>query len=1844
MPIFDFCCNNCGKQFEGIIFPNDTSIRCPNCNSSDIKKLLVKPVDRKRGMRTEKDLEKIVKQTLERVRRKLLDLSRRNTLLNFKETRRTIRIVDELPDETFRLLVTEGKTMELLPFEPPQELENNISEDKDNSFAKNQTTRMQRSLFDMNVGGDEDNPSKGANDSTAKNQKTTIDTNYELPELMEISVHKHIDTRLQTPFIDQVLERRCKTILHNSRTGIEETGINFLYLAIGFLEWYENDSSDEINRAPLLLVPIRIERTRLNAKTNCYTYVVSYSGEDIETNLSLAKKLDQDFNLILPDVTEDITPEDYFNDVKDTIKKKQHWRVAREMVIGFFSFSKLRLYKDLDGDSWPNKRHLMNHKIIQHIVAGRDRDETGASLIYGEEYAIDEHPDADKIPLVLDTDSSQHSAIIDIISNGKSLVIEGPPGTGKSQTITNVIAAALYEGKNVLFVAEKKAALEVVRNRFDAIGLGDFCLELHSHKTQKGQLHADLRRRINQDYQDAEILDQEINDFQMERDRLKSYYGLLNSSPGATNETIYEIFWAAERWRGEIEGEPVLFPIDNALELTRSQINSFIAVLEDFVRLNSELPDDVSITWGGFEPELLLPGDEKNIHDQLSAIKKETKRFVDRLETLLPRFNKKVDNTIPALRRLTHLNLAIFAEKPERWEQKLALKFLNSEVVNTLNDLDAAIEKQRSLSSKANKILGDYDDWSLEDLRFLAQGSNQMESFGYADLTPDRLQNLREVASSTSNLLDEFRKSAESINYLLSETPERLSDFARISEVRKLLEEASPDIAIHAHPEYALKIASTLQDKAHQEHRLLSESLAEQSDYFLIDQLPDSLEVDRLRREVRKYDSWVKRLFSSEYRHVKQDLRSFLTDQKFIKKPDFVNRLDKLKDILDQIHVYEENEDYQKVFGPLFKGMKTDWHRLNQVIEWSQKLTGTIGSENRAKVLLSSFLENKEKIELVGKKMDLLWDSVKENLDQLKLIVKVNEKLSSVCEKIQEREIALKDFLQGLPRYQQLCHADIKTLRSSAQAGLELENLREKIEGDRHFPKHLGKEYQGFNTDTKKLKLMVEWIVRLKKEKGIKQELTRWLLSRDTGSRISLLTSLVNDTRDYFEKFDGFIEKLSKAGSLAFDEWMGVSDKAVTLSDFLDKLEACIETSSYLVAWSDYCRAERKVIESGLLPIVEEVENGSISENEAVTHFRHALYRSMARELMQKHPELADFRSATYDNIRKRIGELDQSIQQLSRQRIAYRISQRSIPSGVSSGYIRDYTEWSLINHELSKKKRHIPIRQLVRRSGNALQALKPCFMMSPQSVAQYLVPGDISFDLVVMDEASQLRLEDALGVVARSDQVVVCGDPKQLPPTVFFDRLIESDLDEEEITAAEEAESILDICQNCFDVRRLRWHYRSEHEHLIAFSNSEFYDNDLIVFPSPYNKGEDYGVHHHYVEGAFYQKGRNRIEANSVATAIMDHFKRHPELSLGVATFNIEQRDLIQDELERIQKENIWLEKRIKDTEKTEEPFFIKNLENVQGDERDVIFISTTYGPDRDSGKVYQRFGPINLKDGWRRLNVIVTRAKKRLDLYTSMRSSDVKIPPGVSRGAMALRRYLEYAEKEIIPDFGDKSSREPGSNFEIAVAKLLNQHGYQTAYQVGVAGFFIDIGVKHPNQEEGFILGIECDGASYHSAKSIRDRDILRQQILKSKGWRIYRIWSTDWFKNKDKELNKLLKTLDELVEAEWVKVKYEEPKEEAVHISVPPTIPTATSVNEELRNVLLEYRRKKVEPKCQDISRSILSDQMLEEFVQRKPITREEFYNFPLALREKIESGQGQFIDEILEIVEEITNEWG
>ncbi len=342
-----------------------------------------------------------------------------------------------------------------------------------------------------------------------------------------------------------------------------------------------------------------------------------------------------------------------------------------------------------------------------------------------------------------------------------------------------------------------------------------------------------------------------------------------------------------------------------------------------------------------------------------------------------------------------------------------------------------------------------------------------------------------------------------------------------------------------------------------------------------------------------------------------------------------------------------------------------------------------------------------------------------------------------------------------------------------------------------------------------------------------------------------------------------------------------------------------------------------------------------------------------------------------------------------------------------------------------------------------------------------------VKFDLVVMDEASQLRPEEALGAIARGTQLVVVGDPKQLPPTNFFDRILDSsDEEESEAPAAISGmESILDICQQLFTpVRSLRWHYRSHHESLIAFSNHHFYKN-LIVFPSPYSKNPGLGVKYRYVKNGLYKDRQNIPEAQRVVDAVVEHMLKRPDESLGVVTLNQTQRERIEE----------MLDKKLKSLEESADfisrwdaegwPFFVKNLENVQGDERDVIFISTTFGLAAGTDKVRQNFGPISRPDGWRRLNVLFTRARRRVELFTSMVPESIIVDDKTPLGTKALRDYLDFAKRGVLATT-DEGERDPDSDFEVSVANVITSLGYEAKPQLGVAGFFIDIAVRNPDR----------------------------------------------------------------------------------------------------------------------------------------------------------------------------------
>ncbi|MCB0032534.1 MAG: DUF3320 domain-containing protein [Anaerolineales bacterium] len=551
--------------------------------------------------------------------------------------------------------------------------------------------------------------------------------------------------------------------------------------------------------------------------------------------------------------------------------------------------------------------------------------------------------------------------------------------------------------------------------------------------------------------------------------------------------------------------------------------------------------------------------------------------------------------------------------------------------------------------------------------------------------------------------------------------------------------------------------------------------------------------------------------------------------------------------------------------------------------------------------------------------------------------------------------------------------------------------------------------------------------------------------------------------------------------------------------------------------WITYQQHTRHGPAADLLTLWPAVENWPLLGQQLVNYFDHLYFEQLVDTTLNANPILGNFEGQTQQTAVELFQYLDAEFLRQNRYRLAHE-HWRKLPQFTAAGQI------GLLQHEVSKKRSHLPIRQLVTEAGPAMQRIKPIFMMSPLSIAMYLPPDTLEFDLVIFDEASQVRPVEAFGAIMRGRQTVVVGDSRQLPPTTFFDRvlssgsdngLIEEDDDDEFtdefITASNE--SILDLfVAKGAPQRMLRWHYRSRHESLIAISNREFYSNQLILFPSPDANRSEVGLKLRHLPDTVYDRGGTRTnaqEAQAVAAAVMAHARTSPELTLGVAAFSSAQREAIEEALERLRRENL-------DTESffnahTAEPFFVKNLENVQGDERDVIFISIGYGRDAE-GKVNLNFGPLNPAGGERRLNVLITRSRRRCEVFTNIKADDIDLNRTQSHGIAALKAYLAYAENGQLEELAPAIPRQT-TIFEKVIGEALTAAGYQIVQEVGRNGVVIDVAVRDPREPQRYLLGILCDGDNYGRALFARDRDRIQPAVLNGLGWNIQRVWSTTW-----------------------------------------------------------------------------------------------------------------------------------
>ena len=1689
---------------------------------------------------------------LAQMRKQLLDLTAHNPLISFKHSKggRFIRLVDELPDNvTDRLL--DGKTLTFDPVPDPT-----IKEIEDWKTSGGELVKKRPPVVEW-----------------AK--KCKISTFHDLPvDSDNRAARRFTDSKLQTLHFPDILESRVSNLYRVSKTMVEETGTNPLHLVFGFLEWYEAGHSEKAHFSPLYTLPVALEKGAIDRATNTYQYSLRIREDGVQFNASIATRLVDDYAFVIPEMDAEQSPESYLLAVEDAIKTRfPRWKVHRWGTLAMLNFSRLLMFRDLDPDNWPEGNELDAHPLVKGVIHGAEErraggDDESVRKDSGEkEYSIDgiEGIYSD-YPLVDVADSSQHSALIDAIG-GKNLVIQGPPGTGKSQTITNLIAAALHQGKTVLFVSEKLAALSVVKSRMENLGLGDFCLELHSHNTKKLGVVESLRQRLEKSFNDTRRLSLHVERHGQLAGELNAHAERINRTWKGTELSIIEILVRCVRCWNELDEEwedlriegldgDSWHPKQDADTLT--EFAAYAEQLEKISKGLSECGGFDSHPWRGVQASDLDSGSVGEIMSLLQRWDEALEKVVATVSNLPG--GAEILGSGYGIVELKNLADAIASMPPENvhvnWS---ALGMIHKsgliEVDTVATSLDILAKQCSRLGSPSlDEVV------ASNDFPRLAESLSALLDVGMAPLT--KMEDLGEIGKSADELLilverwanwfEEFREYAKNDFPAFLEPKalslENLNILAEIIEMNCGLRQG--DLTFR---NFRL-LPQKLDGDAEVFRKRIEELIAGRKKHekiFNLQIVRQDLDIPALLPMLHE-SSALKRLFGKDYRVARKIVKGAMLNPRVDWDPVRIHGdLQGLEKYFSEEKSFAEDARWKETLGTAFLGVDTDVGLFDRLVTWGARLEKrfSIGEKK---------LFSEQRLDETGE-----W------------LLRTDERLINGLQRFED-----SGFTADLQRIKDLTARIVlsfghKKTPDLANLSDSCDQWRKVFEYLRTVLPALVSKFGIFGTECpetlgkadKRLTdygdIRDRWETQVSKLEDVNARCFNGMLPVSPLSTQNLRAA-VSDVRQWCEWLDMpnvsaplgvAVVKMASADFVAdLRRWHKVvipqiEEEQTMRREFASfvSLDSCVwmsdgelggirarndqakKAADLLPSYLTLLRLRNALCNKGFSAACHKGEEGGLTTGNHKAVYQYLVTASLSDEIFAEEPALRRFDGTLHSRKQTEFRQCDSDLMKQTQIRTAAVASRRHVPDGQYGARVRDHTELALIKHEVGKEKRHLPLRQLLRRAGKATQALKPCFMMGPRSVAQYLQPGKLEFDLLVIDEASQMRPAEALGAVARCKQMVVVGDSKQLAPTSFFDRITSSDEDDEEAFAASVSESILDAVAPIYARRQLRWHYRSKHPSLIAFSNREFYDNRLMLFPSPHFGGEALGIRFQYVAGGVFENQVNTTEAIAVADRVVSLLLEDPSLSVGVATMNAKQRDLIERLLEDRAKNQGAFAEAWEMNRSENEPLFIKNLENVQGDEREVMIISCTYGRTEAGGRVMQRFGPINSAEGGRRLNVLFTRSKTRMEIFSSLVSSEILVGETSSDGVRAFRGILRYAETGII-EGAESSGREPDSDFEIAVAGMLRAHGYEVECQIGVAGFFIDLAVKHPRKNGEYILGVECDGAAYHSSKSARDRDRIRQDVLEKMGWSIERIWSTDWFMNPKKAIVPVLEAIQQ------------------------------------------------------------------------------------------------------------------
>ena len=1519
------------------------------------------------------------------------------------------------------------------------------------------------------------------------------------------------------------LTRTLRTLDRRATQEYMDKGLWVLYLAAGLLKWVDPDSQEE-TASPLVLIPVQLHR-----ESPREPYRLVRIEEEIVVNPALVLKL-AEFGLTLPELedSDELELAGFFDEVRDHVRSMATWSVAPRLVVSHFSFHKEVMYRDLEA----NAEEIADHPIVNALVNGA---EEGSSLDFEPmpDEQIDENGRPEHGATVLPADATQRQCIT-ASAAGKSFVMDGPPGTGKSQTIANMIAENIASGRSVLFVSEKAAALEVVETRMRQVGLGDYTLELHSHKATRKEVAQELARALTHHPQALPMMpSSELANLARRRAELSARAAAVNEIREPLSRSLNNVIGRV----AQLQDRPQA-PHPEQVDISLSPA-AFAEIVSTAVRLSQAwgpISRGPSFVWRELDNVTLNSATRQRV----DALVDDAEHALDRLLTaasdVVGELSIALPRELPGYRRLVLLleHLESPSTVPLEWLTAPQLEPFEKLRTARQEQVDRRVAEINELST----TVGDrYRKLEFERLSAVETCLSSLEGSpldgAVRAMTRRELDSIASGLGGTAQLFRELSERTASMSsaFGLPDTDPTLERSRELAQLGLLATSADKPEAAWLHP-------SALAAAQHSEEVLVAlvESFRRQREelgkLFLDDVL--SLDIEGLITRFEDVHHGLGKLKSS-YRADKKALAEVSRAGRFTQ--DALARLpqalewQKLEGTLKEA----ESRHAADLGDYYYRGEKSDFGAIELALGIARRAIELAGPNLDLAAAQRQLARGGEPALDIQANGDWIlerassWET--SAADQLTPSLARHLEGQSVVEAadlaatLQRPLLALSDALSSVDAIagRELTVDQMIHLLSARTRLNELEAELERTLSDDQ--RQLGANYQGAETDWAALGSSLEWAADLRSlvESPIEDDVAERLLS----VRIPV-ADLSVPLKDWLTARDKICSNFADGRREELQQ-----DFMTTVEDARELLGLLRSTLPDIEEWFDYAEARTRLVELGVREPLEFCEDKGLGAELVSAVIERAVLERWADCVIAADKErIGTVRADQLANIVDEFRQLDERVIELAAARVIRACNERRPRTTLGPA--------GVIQREGMKQRKHMPVRQLFAAAGEVVRALKPCLMMTPLTVSQFLPPG-FRFDVVIFDEASQVKPSDAINCIYRGDQLIVAGDEQQLPPTSFFDSAFGDTDDEYDEEDFAEFESILKLCLGAGGLRQLplRWHYRSQHESLILYSNHSFYEGQLISFPGAVHSAEDLGVELYHVADGVYRRGTSRDNPREAAVAVdrMMHWaersQAHPDhaVTIGVVAFSEAQASAIEVELDRRRQERPDLDHFFQ--EGRLDGYFVKNLENVQGDERDVMIFSVGYGPDENK-KFTMNFGPINRAGGQRRLNVAITRARRRVEVVSSVRSED--FPSAIAaEGVRHLHRYLNFAangESALALEISE-SGLDAESPFEEEVIRVIRSWGYEAVPQVGAAGYRIDIGIPHPIETGRYALGVECDGAMYHSSRVARDRDRLRQEVLEGLGWRLHRIWGTSWYRDRNGQEERLRKAIEAAID---------------------------------------------------------------------------------------------------------------